>query len=334
MGTITPFTTSIVLYLMYLAFFRLLLVISTKIFLNLKHEVVVTGLNIVSAVIVTGSLLAEVLLYGTTCNITAAQALIYIKVGIKPNWAELAAKLGKHRPFPWPVGIIVVTMVFYLISYIVDWATKRKEKQLINKPCAARLESGAPFFLIPKRTNLIYTEENLSTFDLSSQLKPVPPPVLVLTRDDNSNTIPSGQDGSELKAIPLSKKHLNAPNKILVINNEEETQSTHLHCTSPHHLIPIEDTVESDAVSLPLASTSRLKVFQRVSFTLGSVLLISLSIRQVADLDNPVVIEVLGKFFKYVLECMPMYWLLMVDDCYAIFLRRTKAWLANNFRIY
>ena len=183
--------------------------------------------------------------------------------------------------------------------------TERKEKQRINKPCAARLESGAPFFVTPKRSNLIYTEENLSSLDLSSQPKPVPPPVLVLTRDDNCNTITSNHVDnahiSELKTLQLSKKHLNTPDAVPVRHTEEEAPSTHLDSTSPHHSIPIEDTDESDAVSLPLASNSRLKVFQRVSFSLGSVLLISLSMRQVADLDNPMVIEVLGKFFNNLL---------------------------------
>ena len=42
----------------------------------------------------------------------------------------------------------------------------------------------------------------------------------------------------------------------------------------------------------------------------------------------------LSKGFKVVFECLPMYWVLMVDDCFAVARRRTITFLGNSFHIY
>ena len=42
----------------------------------------------------------------------------------------------------------------------------------------------------------------------------------------------------------------------------------------------------------------------------------------------------LSKGFKVVFECLPMYWVLMLDDCFVVARRRTITFMANTFHIY
>ena len=44
--------------------------------------------------------------------------------------------------------------------------------------------------------------------------------------------------------------------------------------------------------------------------------------------------EIQNRLARFLIWCLPLYWVVMVEDCYQLALRRTKAWLADSFGIY
>ena len=80
-------------------------------------------------------------------------------------------------------------------------------------------------------------------------------------------------------------------------------------------------------------SKSRLeKVFDVISVSFGLALFVVIILYALLDGREPFTKEILRLGHKYILECLPMYWILMVEDCFQLAWRRSKAWTKNVFR--
>ena len=84
----------------------------------------------------------------------------------------------------------------------------------------------------------------------------------------------------------------------------------------------------------PEDTSSMTKLFKKVPFSAGFVVFIFVFTIAVMDSKSYFYEVIVDKVFKYLLGCLPMYWILRVDDCYRISLRRTKTWFADHLQIY
>ena len=95
-------------------------------------------------------------------------------------------------------------------------------------------------------------------------------------------------------------------------------------------------SIPSTASSIPSTASSIPSTASSISWpTVGISILVMISIilfqyAAFGQKSN----SVIYKFTRFLFQCLPMYWVLMVDDCYQLTRRRTKTWLANTFSIY
>ena len=79
------------------------------------------------------------------------------------------------------------------------------------------------------------------------------------------------------------------------------------------------------------SSASWEKLIIGISFSLGIVFFVIVILFNMMDSRTYMFQLIMRLGFKYVFECLPMYWLLMVEDCYQLAKRKTKAWLSRYF---
>ena len=118
----TSLGQAMILYLTYLAFFRLLMVTKINTFITLNHESIVVRLNIITGLIMTVNIMVELLYRGTTCNPKVAALYSGIRMGIKLEAGNIT--LGEDVPDSYSSYITVIfstlTVVFYVISSVIE----------------------------------------------------------------------------------------------------------------------------------------------------------------------------------------------------------------------
>ena len=103
----------------------------------------------------------------------------------------------------------------------------------------------------------------------------------------------------------------------------------------PEELVAINPAEAVLGAPSHLVNRSWKKTFQDLTeFSTGLIVFIIIMIVIFMDSRSSVLAQVVRKGFEYVLKCVPMYWVLIVDDCYLISLRKTKTFLAERFQIY
>ena len=104
----------------------------------------------------------------------------------------------------------------------------------------------------------------------------------------------------------------------------------------PEELIKIKPpSIVIEPPTPPQDDTSPMKkLFQKAPFSVGFAGFIFIFTIAFFDSDSSVYQLIIDKFFKYLFGCLPMYWILRVDDCYRFSLRRTKTWLGDHFQIF
>ena len=83
----------------------------------------------------------------------------------------------------------------------------------------------------------------------------------------------------------------------------------------------------------PKENTTEKMLTELAVFLWGAILLATM-VFNTTDTKSYILQTILSKLFKIMIECMPMYCVLMIDECSSISLRRSKTWLADNFQIY
>ena len=114
-----PTTLGLVLFMMYLAFFRLLMVTKTNVFINLNHEAVVTKLNIATVVILLADILAGLVYKGTTCNVKIAKVFLQL-IGVTENTEDFSKDVIED-PITFLLMNLVISLavILYFLSYLV-----------------------------------------------------------------------------------------------------------------------------------------------------------------------------------------------------------------------
>ena len=77
----------------------------------------------------------------------------------------------------------------------------------------------------------------------------------------------------------------------------------------------------------------RHKLIKKLFFTMIFVIFITSYIFSKPDIDG-LIYTIMAKGYRCTFICMPMYWVLMIDGCYALTKRRILASLADVFHIY
>ena len=118
----TSLGQAMILYLTYLAFFRLLMVTKINTFINLNHESMVVRLNVIAGLIMTVNIMVELLYRGTTCNPKVAALYSGIRMGIKLEAGNIT--LGEDTPDSYSSYITFIfstlAVVFYVISAVIE----------------------------------------------------------------------------------------------------------------------------------------------------------------------------------------------------------------------
>ena len=164
-----PYGHAILLYLMYLAFFRLFTVAETNLFLNLDHDLLTSTLNRSSAVYIVIYLLMN-FFTGSLCIPRAANILISARMGIQTDIGNLTGTLhnstGIGSGVPIYLVIITVALLCYVASFIIKKMQVWKQKRAEN--------SGNNGLNIISRSNLNLGTNSTIQGRMTSQ--PGPPP--------------------------------------------------------------------------------------------------------------------------------------------------------------
>ena len=89
----------------------------------------------------------------------------------------------------------------------------------------------------------------------------------------------------------------------------------------------------SNPVTQSTPKSKLARVFDKISFSLGLALFYMIIMYTLSPGRSTLANFSVRLGYKYVFECLPMYWVLMVDDCYQLACRRTKAWVNNVFGV-
>ena len=106
------------IYLMYLAFFKLLMVVSTERFVNLNHEAVAFKLNIAAVFIVTGDFFVK-LIRGSLCFPKIVTVMTTKRFGVPVNQTVFAKDETNPLEFPLVTLEIALAFFFYALSVII-----------------------------------------------------------------------------------------------------------------------------------------------------------------------------------------------------------------------
>ena len=405
-----PIILIFALYLMYLAFFRLLMVIKMDVFINLDHEATVTRLNAASAVIVSIATVVD-LWKGGICNPKLAILLTTIRIGIKADFDTAT----RDMPTAFPLSVIpaAIAIITFLVSIVIkefndsrhvqnereiELAIVSKSYNSYPRPAKVDIDNSASTSGVDLATS---NNRNLNVVVGSgSQINPLPIPQLTYAYPQASTSTTKAKTSSE--ELPASNtttkfcteakdkdsdslKQLDEPDDVsseLATNVKQELvfddklKSKVIPVLNSTLLVQVGRSqspttkrlqtgfVEVDVLRLPATDTSeicqvnpaqldreptpsfppcyiprentRQKMFERVSFSIGIAFFLDVMIFFTSDTRDKGYIRqvMLTRFYRFMVECMPMYWVLMIDECFSISLRRTKTWLADNLKIY
>ena len=121
-----PLVLSFLLYLMYLACLKLLLVTRVEVFIILDHETTATRLGVTTVLMVTVNTLAELLYKGTTCN--AKIAMLISKAVLKVEVEEGIFTPVKEEPLSFLMVFLIslITIICYLVTFVIKLIRKYK----------------------------------------------------------------------------------------------------------------------------------------------------------------------------------------------------------------
>ena len=417
-----------VLYLMYLAFFRLLIVVKMEMFMNLNHEAVSTRLDVLSVIITVADTTIGLLYKGTTCNVKSA-AVTFQLMGAKVDIVKFTQSVTEEpMSFMLVCLIISVAIVCYILSYLL-FVTKRfgsrteeiwancfrirckgvqvtpvneieLEEQITSRPTEDRevenqvalplveVIGSSSFPAVAVGDNVITSTGNELQLNSCQDLPPMPQLIQVApvqfttstnhlvwvneaksrTQSDSRVKVDISKSQSQstsretvdkvqtAKEVEDDKSQLPTPqlqstigvtgDKAKLPTNSPKTatgvssggsvppsaspQPEEVILFPPPRVVWINPMLES-----PPEDTSPMKkLFQKVPFSAGFAIFILFFTIALMNSKSDFYQVIVDKVFKYLLGCLPMYWILRVDDCYRFSLRRTKTWFADHLQIY
>ena len=152
----------------------------------------------------------------------------------------------------------------------------------------------------------------------------------------------------DLVKVDVSQMPIPNPSDITQISPAAQlitvtTSPPQVSCTAPKMLNltqrPPMGEVEADVSKMtnpapPKRKENRVQNMIKVALSLAGALFLATFVFLITDAKSYILQTILSKLLRFMTECMPMYCVLMIDQCYSIALRRTKTWLANNFKVY
>ena len=425
-----PLKIVCVLYLMYLAFFRLLMVVKMEMFMNLNHEAVSTRLDVLSVIITVADTTVGLLYKGTTCNVKSA-AVTFQLMGAKVDIVKFTQSVTEEpMSFMLVCLIISVAIVCYILSYLL-FVTKRfgsrteeiwancfrirckgvqvtpvneieLEEQITSRPTEDRkvanqvalppvevigssssptvavgdsvitstgnelqlnscqdvtpmpqLIQVSPVQFKTSTNNLVWVDEAKSRTQSNSRVKVDRLKSTLQSQLTSRETVDELQTAREVED---DKSQLPAPQlqSTIGVSGDKaklptKTPKTATGVSSGGPAPPSASPQPGEVIMLrpprvvlmnpileppPEDTSSMTKLFQKVPFSAGFVVFIFVFTIAVMDSKSYFYEVIVDKVFKYLLGCLPMYWILRVDDCYRISLRRTKTWFADHLQIY
>ena len=383
LATPRPLVLSALLYLMYLACLKLLLVSQTEVFINLDHEATTTKLGITTVLLVIVNTVAELLYKGTTCNVKIS--MLISKTVLKVELEEGIFTPVKEEPFSFLIVFLItsIAIICYLVTFVIQLMrkynnlTRKGIWQLFKQKSEEIPVNEIELDQIRSRPILMPIPELRGQHDTFCGISPV-----------NRLGNPSGLDSSDIQissiqtAIPqiihvipmqpsTSTTHFNEPSTLNTQIQEPLTYNTYFTEPSPStkqfteveedgtargiihsqptglvqlgasrlpailpNLEEVSPPVAVPLVPSPPANLTWRKMIPVTEFSAVLVFLIICMIIILMDSKSSILTQVVHKGFEYVLKCLPMYWVLIIDDCYLKSMRITKAFLAERFQIF
>ena len=354
------------LYLMYLAFFRLLMVVKMDMFVNLKHETIVTRLNIISCIIMLFVVGCEYLWEGTICKPETSSAFLTFWVGFPVNATDISTT--ERMPSP-SAPLALVTISIAIGSYALSFVIKEIQNDTQNNPERYDQHNSSPIAFISKIFGNYAEHSRVSEFSgpLDSENVNIEPPMLYLGEHQPSqrNDLPilPGQVEESPASVARSGKSVEDDLQASIRKSSEAT--IHIpkrsklrinlvaqdgYSGGPSTLgqtdIPMSQhqVIRSQDVSTPSSDQDHIlasnvqhfmqKTFLKVSFTTGIAFFIFLLVSKITKMQSSWALLIISRIIIYVYDCLPMYWLLMIEDCFNLSCRRVKAFLAEKLHIY
>ena len=392
---------TLILYLMYLAFFKLLIVAKTDLFLSLNHDALVRRINVFSIVFILGFSLGK-FLAGNLCIPQAANILIWQRMSIQANIGNVTAighsKLQASKEDvgnPFFLVTIAIALVCYVSSFLIKTRQKLRAKRTENRynnnlgiasgsaransiiprpevesnhnsfccsPIQARLaaDSGNPTSsrvtqlvqvrptlhpnnMGPQPVNMdlqsTYLNPQPNTRDPRSSVREPEPPLMDLrtAHMDPLTVMMNAQQAGVETQVAVMDPVQTAPQEMPIVKRNpklttgiEQVPSS----TPPVHL----NAPQSVTNSVQQGTSTKYwfgleKLFDKMSISFGLVLFVMCILFAILDGQEPFTKMILRLGHKYILECLPMYWILMVEECFQLAVRRTKAWINNVLRL-
>ena len=397
-----------ILYLMYLSFFKLLIVAKTDLFLSLNHDALVRRINIFSVVFILGFSLVK-FLTGNLCIPRAANILIWQRMSIQANIGHNTtigeSKLHASREdvgSPFFLVTIAIALVCYVSSFFIKTMQKLKAKRtenrynnnlgvvsqtaransILNQPVIENKNDSFSCLTIQTRLAADSKKQSSSRVTQLTQVRPVlypnkivpqpdkldlqstyldpqpnirdpqpyvrePEPALQTSHVDQLTDMMNAQPAvietppavtdpvqRVLKEMPLAKRNPMLPAGIEQVPLKVSLLQEAWKCAPPDKLIVLQSVTNPEH---QVASTKYRfgfeKLFDKMSISYGLVLFVVCILFAILDGQEPFTKMILRLGHKYILECLPMYWILMVEECFQLALRRTKAWVNNVLRL-
>ena len=372
MCTITspwPLYTFICLDLFYLAFFRLMMVTNIDFFINLQHEVVVRRLYLASCPLVSVLAIIEVVrAHGTYCQADMAILLFSTRLGLPDKISDVL----QTTVFPWAKSLALLALLCYLLSLVIQNTDQLKKLNLKIASCKTTRNTIHPE-CPPKSRNTPGTtraqtsglNNDISLISIESPPPPVLPNHEAFTRDETlyrptpvpSHPSPAEQSDAVVRrqqrpvVLDVAAFQLQLPSISSIDEVARLVQPTPPNAPSTVPSPPSVELEEAlggrqepvvlDVPTLQGAACDPLPNIEakkeknwKMSFFLGffvsfmTLLIIFVGVR------TRLVVEIMSKLYLLCFFCLPAYWVLIIEDCYAVAKRKTKVWLAAYFNIY
>ena len=353
------------LYLMYLAFFRLMMVVKMDVFVNLNHETIVTRLNIISCIIMVFIVGFEYLLEGTICKPETSSAFLTFWVGFPVNATDLIT--SERMPSP-SAPLALVTISIAIGCYALSFLFKEIQNNIQHNRERYDLHNSSPIAIISSIFGKNGENNRVSDFSepLHSEIVKIEPGMLYLGEHQPSQRkdLPILPDQVEGSPASEAREGKSVEDALLTSIRKSSDATIHIlqqpkqritsvaqdrYSGGPSTIgqtdIPIQQhqVMRSQDVSTPSSGQDQIlasnvqhfmqKMFLKISFTTGIAFFIFLLVSKITKMQSSWALLIISRIIIYVYDCLPMYWLLMIEECFNLSCRRSKAFLAEKLRI-
>ena len=369
-----PLYTFFCLNLFYLALFRLMMVTNIDFFINLQHEVVVRRLLLTSCALVPFLVIVEVVrAQGTYCQADMAILLFATRLGLPDRISDTlqttvlpwAKSLALSALLCYLLSLVIQNKD--QLKRLLKIASCKSSRTIIHPE--RQQETKSRNIHGTTRAQIYGLNNDISLISIESPSPPILRNHGAFTRDDYLYQPTSVQ--SHASPVPQSEAVVRGRQRPAVLDvtafqlqlpsissNDEVprlvkgVQANPSSTPSPGPSQPSakligapigrrepvvldEPALQSAAAYDPLPNREAKKEKNwKMSFFLGFFISFMTLLIIIVGVRTRLVVEIMSKLYLLCFFCLPAYWVLMIDDCYAVAKRKTKVWLAHCFNIY